>query len=174
MGYQEILIKSAKISVEDMADIIQRKADPMYIDSADTVAVLRNDFSSNKAVIFGREVDTDKLDFKAGDQFLVVAGERDALKSIKNMFPITQRKAIEIYPMEAIMQSATNLNKEYTDVFDDLKVSATRNQERGNTSILRKLTENKRQIDRGLADKSITNRSDNRDQKKYLDSHDGR
>lgn len=173
MGYQEVLMKSAKISVEDMADIIQRKADPMFIDSADTVAVLRNDFSSSKAVIFGREVDTGKLDFKAGEQFLVVSGERGALNSIKNIFPITQRKAIEIYPMESIMQSTSNLNKDYTDVFDDHKVSAARKQEKQNTSILQKLTENKRQIDRNQT-KSIVSRSDNREKEKYLDSHDDR
>lgn len=174
MGYQEVLIKSAKISVEDIADIIQRKADPMFINSADTVAVLRNDFNSSKAVILGREVDTGKLDFKAGEQFLVVAGERGALDSIKNMFPITQRKAIEIYPMESIMQSTLNLNKDYTDVFEDHKVSVARKQEKQNTSILQKLTENKRQIDRAQTDKSIASRSDNREKEKHLDSHDNR
>lgn len=62
MGYQEILVKSDKIPAEDMAGILQRKADSLFIDSADTVAVLRNDFSSSRAIIFGQEIDTGKLE----------------------------------------------------------------------------------------------------------------
>lgn len=54
LGYQEILIKSARMSPEDMAGIIQKKMDAMFIDRADIVATLRNDFTSNQMVIFGR------------------------------------------------------------------------------------------------------------------------
>lgn len=142
MGYQEILIRSSKFTPEYMSGIIQRKMDPMYIDRADIIATLQNDFSSNKMIVFGQQVDTDPLDFKAGDRFLVVCGERDALGRIKSMFPITQRKSIEIYPLEFVMQSVQYSGKDYKDVFKDEKVdSVNRN------SIRQKLAENKNQID---------------------------
>lgn len=83
MSYQEVLIKSSIISAEKMSRIIQKKMDPMYIDSANTVATLRNDFSSDKMIMFGQTVDTDRLAFKAGEQFLVVCGEREAVQAAK-------------------------------------------------------------------------------------------
>lgn len=142
MGYQEILIRSSKLSVEYMSGIIQRKMDPMFIDSADTIATLKNDFTSNKTIIYGQQVDTEPLDFKAGDRFLVVCGERDALEHIKSMFPITQRKSIEIYPMESIMQSVQHNGKNYEAVFEDTKVEAVKI-----ISIRQKLAEYKKEID---------------------------
>lgn len=147
MGYQEILIKSSKLSAEYMSGIIQRKMDPMFIDQADTIATLRNDFTSNKMNVFGQQVDTDPLDFKAGDRFLVVCGERDALRNIKSMFPVIQRKSIEIYPLEFVTMSVQYADKLYNEVFEDTKVVAAKKQEKGFNSIRQKLAENKRQID---------------------------
>lgn len=142
MGYQEILIRSSKPSLEDISGIIQRKMDQTFIDQADTIATLRNDFTSNKMNVFGQLVDTDSLDFKAGERFLVVCGERDALRRIKSMFPITQRKSIDIYPMEFVMQSVQYNGMDYEAVFEDTKVEAVKE-----ISIRQKLVENKRQID---------------------------
>lgn len=146
MGYQEILVRSSKISLEKIAETIQNKADPLFVDSANTMAILKRDVESDKVIIFGQERDIDPLNFKAGDQFLVVCGDRDTLKSVKNMFPFMQRKSIETYPIELIMQTPQNLNKEYSDVFEDSKFLREKEQGRGKTSILQKLSENKRVI----------------------------
>lgn len=150
MGYQEILVRSSKLSVEYMSGIIQRKMDPMFIDQADTIATLRNDFASNKMIIFGQQVDTEPLEFKAGDRFLVVRGERNALGHIKSMFPIMQRKSIEIYPMEFVMQSEKNVGKHYEEIFEDTKFEK---QEKG-FSIRQKLAENRQKIENKQSDRA--------------------
>lgn len=162
MGYQEILVRSAKLSPEYMSGIIQRKMDPMFIDQADTIATLRNDFSSNKMIIFGQQVDTDPLDFKAGDRFLVVCGERDALGNITSMFPIMQRKSIEIYPMEFVMQSEKNIGKDYEEVFEDTKIEK---QEKG-FSIRQKLTEYKKEIDGNQTDRTALDKTENQERER--------
>lgn len=99
MSYQEVLIKSSVISAEKMSHIIQRKMDPMYIDSADTVAILRNDFSSDK-----------KIHFKAGEQFLVVCGEREAVQKAKYMLPAPLWASVKVYPVELVMRSGQYSN----------------------------------------------------------------
>ncbi len=156
MGYQEVLIKSSKLSCEQMAAVIQKKMDQMFIDSADTIATLRNDFISNKMIIFGKEVNKDTLNFKAGDQFLVVCGERSAVTGIKDMFPVWQKKSIEVYPIERIMKSDQYINKDYGDVFKDSKIVIQR------ASVLGKLYEHKEKIaseKKGSApDKSLENK----------------
>lgn len=156
LGYQEILVRSSKLSLEYMSGIIQRKMDPMFIDQADTIATLRNDFTSNKMNVFEQQVDTDPLDFKAGDRFLVVCGERDALGRIKSMFPITQRKSIDIYPMEFVMQSVQYNGKDYKDVFKDTKVEVVKH------SIRQKLAENKRQIDGNQKDRTDLSKTEDK------------
>lgn len=122
MSYQEVLIKSSIISAEKMSRIIQKKMDPMYIDSADTVATLRNDFASNKMVMFGQQVDTEPLVFKAGEQFLVVCGEREAVQNAKYLIPVPLRASVKVYPIELVMQSEQYSNKNYEDVFEDVKI----------------------------------------------------
>lgn len=168
MGYQEILIRSSKLSLEYMSGIIQRKMDPMFIDRADTIATLRNDFTSNKMSILGQQVDTKPLDFKAGDRFLVVCGERDALGHIKSMFPIMQRKSIEIYPMEFVMQSEQNVGKDYEEIFEDIKLEK---QEKG-FSIRQKLAEYKREMDSKQSGRTALIKTE--DQTKERNSHEER
>lgn len=111
MGYQEILIRSSKISLEKMSEVIQKKMNPMFVDSANKVAMLRDDFKSSKTIMFGQEIATQELNLKAGDRFLVVCGERSALQNIKRMFPYMLRNSIQIYPMESVMQSPQYFNK---------------------------------------------------------------
>lgn len=140
----------------------------MFIDRADTIATLRNDFTSNKTIIFGQQVDTDPLDFKARDRFLVVCGERDALGHIESMFPIMQRKSIEIYPMEFVMQSDQYAGKNYEEIFEDSKIAK---QERG-FSILQKLAENKQKIDGKQSARTALVQTE--DQTKERNSHEER
>lgn len=119
MGYQEVLVRSSKMTLENIAHIIQKKADMLFINSANTIATLQNNFSSDKTIIFGQQIETKPVSFCKGEQFLVVCGERDALKSIKSMLPLMQRQSFEIYPVELVMQSPENINKKYKDVFSD-------------------------------------------------------
>ena len=164
MGYQEILIKSSELSIEYMSGIIQRKMDPMFIDQADKIATLKNDLISNRAIIYGQKVDIDPLDFKAGDRFLVVCGERDALRNIKKMFPITLRKSIEIYPMESVMQSPLYLGKDYEEIFEDSKIEK---QERG-FSIRKKLAENRQKIDSKQSDRAALAQTEDQTKERNL------
>lgn len=102
MGYQEVLIRSSKTSILEIANNIQKSNNPA-IDSANTVATINNDFSSNKMILFGREVETEALNLKAGEQFLVVCGERSAVNGVKNSLPFHMQKSIEIIPIEWVM-----------------------------------------------------------------------
>lgn len=133
-----------------MSHIIQKKMDPTYIDSADTVATLRNDFSSDKMIMFGQPVDTDPLSFKAGEQFLVVCGEREAVRKAKYMLPVPLWASVKVYPIELIMQSEQYSNKSYEDVFADVKIETTEKQKRepaAKLSVHKQLEKNKAAID---------------------------
>lgn len=141
MGYQEVLIRSSKIPISKIAHIIQEKNNSA-IESANVVATINNDFSSNKMILFGKEVEAEPLNFKAGEKFLIVCGERSAVKSVQNLFPFYNRKSIEVFPIERIMQSPDIIRRDYKEIFTDSKLLPISTVKKD--SVINKLSANKR------------------------------
>lgn len=162
MSYQEVLIKSSIMSAEQMSRIIQKSVvGSFFIDSANTVATLRNDFSSDKMIMFGKQIDKKPLTFKAGEQFLVVCGEREAVWSAKYMLPLPLLPSVKVYPIERFMQSEQCVNKDYKDIFEDSIVEKK-------LSVRKQLEKNKVVIEEKNKDTDMGEREKSQHNKDYL------
>lgn len=170
MSYQEVLIKSSIMSAEQMSRIIQKSiVGSFFIDSADTVATLRNDFSSDKMIMFGKEIDKKPLAFKKGEQFLVVCGEREAVWSAKYMLPLPLLPSVKVYPIERIMQSEQCINKDYGDVFEDSIVEKIHKKEPVvKLSVRKQLEKNRAVIEEKNKDTDMGERENSQHNKDYL------
>ena len=129
MGYQEYLVqsKSSKLPLEKLSEMIDKKYDPMFLESLHTIATLQNDFSSDKVIMFGQEVSINPVNFKAGQQFLVLAGER---RDASKIFPPLLRNLVNVYPLDTVMNSPQNIGKEYESVFSDSKIQSMQKDKR--------------------------------------------
>lgn len=120
MSYQEYLVQSkGSVPLEKLSGMIDRMYNPDVLSSRHTIATLRNDLCSDKILIFGRECDIKSVNFTAGQQFLVLTGDR---RDGSTIFPIHMRKFVNVYPMETVMNSPQNKGKEYKQIFVDTPI----------------------------------------------------
>lgn len=123
MGYQELLIRSKEIPLNKIADMINEGSNKMVIDPVNRIATVKENFTTDKVVILGNHMNIQPMHFDAGEQFLVLTGERVNIDYIRKMLLSKYSPAsIDIYPIENVMSSPQNIGKSYNEIFKDAPI----------------------------------------------------
>lgn len=119
MGYQEYIIRSNKRSAEECAAFLTNQINNKKL-SLEVVGTtkLKEDISADQVTFFGKTMDMEPINLKAGDEFVILAGER-AHYNLKRIFPFFERNKVDIYPSDNIMFSENINGREWDDIFDD-------------------------------------------------------
>ena len=119
MGYQEYIIRSNKRSAEECAAFLTNQINnkKLNLEVVGTTK-LKEDLSTSKITFLGKSMDINSINLKAGDEFVILAGER-ASYNLNRIFPFFERGKVDFYTADHIMLSDIAKGREWNDIFID-------------------------------------------------------
>jgi len=113
MGYQEYLISSSKRNIEDCKNFLSDRLNKSHMNLEVICTTKANqEILANKVTLLGKTHDMDPITLKKGDEFVIISGEKP-INSVKNLFPLLERRYVKAIPLENVMFSNGVDGKDY-------------------------------------------------------------